>query len=149
MVLVEFGDYECPPCRNVYRVLESWLNKHQNIECRFHHFPLKFHPLARPAALASLMITAIHVEGIPSEMHQLLFTKNIREEDITDDFRHLGFTRFALRGVESTALQLLQDDLNLAKELKVAGTPTFFLILSASEAYQVTNLEDLLNSLES
>lgn len=53
LLLVEYGDLECPYCGSLYRdgVVANLREKYGNdLAYSFKHFPLEFHPLARQAA---------------------------------------------------------------------------------------------------
>lgn len=49
MTLVEFGDYQCPPCANLQPRIVQLLAAHEDkLRLQFRHFPLlKIHPLAK------------------------------------------------------------------------------------------------------
>jgi len=54
ITLIEFGDFECPSCRQLDLVLRDLLPKHPEIRLVFKHFPLtNIHPWAMTAAIAS------------------------------------------------------------------------------------------------
>src|SRR5712672_987508 len=55
VILVEYGDYECPHCGHAHAVLKA-VRKHFGKQLRFvyRHFPLtQIHPMAEPAAEAA------------------------------------------------------------------------------------------------
>ena len=54
ITLIEFGDFECPSCRQLDLILRDLLPKHPEIRLVFKHFPLtSIHPWAMTAAIAS------------------------------------------------------------------------------------------------
>jgi len=54
ITLIEFGDFECPSCRQLDLILRDLLPKHPEIRLVFKHFPLtNIHPWAMTAAIAS------------------------------------------------------------------------------------------------
>ena len=54
ITMIEFGDFECPSCRQLDLVLRDLLPKHPEIRLVFKHFPLtNIHPWAMTAAIAS------------------------------------------------------------------------------------------------
>jgi len=72
MTLVEYGDYECPACRQAFRVLRDVEDRFRG-ELRFvyRHFPLtEVHPLAMIAAEAA---EAAAAQGRFWAMHDTLF----------------------------------------------------------------------------
>jgi len=54
ITLVEFGDLECPSCRQLDGFLRAYLPEHPEVRLVFKHFPLtEVHPWAMTAALAA------------------------------------------------------------------------------------------------
>ncbi len=54
VTLVEFSDFECPFCQRFYPTLKAMEEKFgDQIRVVYKHFPLSFHPNARPLAIAS------------------------------------------------------------------------------------------------
>jgi protein-disulfide isomerase len=52
--IVEFMDFQCPPCRAAWPHLKSILKSHPLVGDRAVMFPLRMHPLAFDAAVASV-----------------------------------------------------------------------------------------------
>src|SRR5277367_4944961 len=74
LILVEYGDYECPHCGHAYSIIKR-VQKHFGKELAFvfRNFPLKeIHPNAESAA-ESAEFAAVH--GRFWEMHDRLFEK--------------------------------------------------------------------------
>jgi protein-disulfide isomerase len=54
VTLIEFGDLECPSCRQLDLILRDLLPKHPEVRLVFKHFPLtNIHPWAMTAAIAT------------------------------------------------------------------------------------------------
>lgn len=55
LVIVEYGDYQCPYCRAAYPIVKELVNEFKNeIKFVFRNFPLsEMHPYARIAAIAT------------------------------------------------------------------------------------------------
>ncbi len=54
VTIVEFSDFQCPYCARGATTVEQILEKYgDDVKVAFKHFPLDFHPWARPAAVAS------------------------------------------------------------------------------------------------
>ncbi len=54
VTIVEFSDFQCPYCSRGAETVEQILEKYPNdVKFVFKHFPLGFHPWAKPAAIAS------------------------------------------------------------------------------------------------
>lgn len=72
IVIVEYGDYQCPHCGAAYPILKEIVNKYgKEIKFVFRNFPLsQMHQFARPAALAA---EAADVQGKFWEMHDAIY----------------------------------------------------------------------------
>ena len=54
VTIVEFSDFQCPYCARGAETVEQLLEKYPNdVKFVFMHYPLGFHPWARPAAIAT------------------------------------------------------------------------------------------------
>lgn len=54
VTIVEFSDFQCPYCSRGANTVEQILEKYPNdVKFVFQHFPLNFHPWAKPAAIAA------------------------------------------------------------------------------------------------
>lgn len=72
LVIVEYGDYQCPYCRAAYPVLKELVSEFKNeIKFVFRNFPLsEMHPYARIAAIAT---EAANLQGKFWEMHDEIY----------------------------------------------------------------------------
>ncbi|MEZ0130575.1 DsbA family protein [Flavobacterium sp. LBUM151] len=72
IVIVEYGDYQCPYCGAAYPVLKEMMNKYGNqIQFVFRNFPLsEMHQYARPAAIVA---EAAALQGKFWEMHDAIY----------------------------------------------------------------------------
>ncbi len=54
VTIIEFSDFQCPYCSRAANTVEEILEKYPNdVKFVFQHFPLNFHPWAKPAAIAT------------------------------------------------------------------------------------------------
>ena len=54
VTIIEFSDFQCPYCSRAANTVEEILAKYPNdVKFVFQHFPLGFHPWAKPAAIAT------------------------------------------------------------------------------------------------
>ena len=54
ITIIEFSDFQCPYCSRGANTVEEILEKYPNeVKFVFKHFPLGFHPWAKPAAIAA------------------------------------------------------------------------------------------------
>ena len=71
VTLEEFGDFECPSCKNVATFLDKVVKEYQpSVRVIFRNFPLAMHQHSRDAALAA---EAAGLQGRFWEMHDMLF----------------------------------------------------------------------------
>ena len=82
LVIVEYGDYQCPYCGAAYPVLKELMNQFgSQIKFVFRNFPLsEMHEYARTAALAA---EAAALQGKFWEMHDSIFEN---QQDLSESF---------------------------------------------------------------
>ncbi len=68
--IVEYADFECTHCKLVGPVLEELVQAHPEVRVVYKHYPLPFHAMARPAAIAA---EAAARQNKFWEMHSALF----------------------------------------------------------------------------
>src|SRR5205823_13819114 len=134
VTLVEFGDFQCPPCANLSEPINQLeRDYHSRLRVAFRHFPLGNHPHAREAALAS---EAAGLQGRFWEMHDLLY----REQSVwskAPDVRvlfsayagmlGLNIDRFKKDMESEQAKARVKSDEQQALALGLATTPTIFI----------------------
>jgi NhaA family Na+:H+ antiporter len=130
VTLVEYGDYECPHCRQVNdirRELRSRIgDKYRYI---YRHFPItSAHTNAQMAAEAA---EAASAQGKFWEMHNLLF-KHQGELDKAHILQYaaeidLDLERFERELNEGAYTERVKEDFESGIESGVHGTPTFFI----------------------
>jgi protein-disulfide isomerase len=130
VVLVQYGDYECPFCRAAHPVIEDVRRQEgDNLAFVYRHFPIMtVHPHAEQAAEAA---EAAGDQGAFWKMHDRLYTGDegldsahliararALDLDIDRFVGDLDGRRFAPR---------IQEDLLSGLRSGVQGTPTFFV----------------------
>jgi protein-disulfide isomerase len=126
-----FNDYQCPYCSRFYPgardVVKALPTK---VKLVIKHFPLGFHPNAKPAAKAAL---AAGLQGKFYEMSDLIFQNAAALSD--DKYNELAkqaglnvdkFTK-DLKDKDADFEKKIQQDMALAQQSAVQGTPTYFL----------------------
>jgi protein-disulfide isomerase len=128
--LTEFGDFECPYCRDAAPAIARVLARLDGrVRLRFRHFPVTDrHPHAERAAEAA---EAAAAQGRFWEMHDLLFAhqRALEDDDLIRYAAELGLDadRFAddLHSGRLAPEVLAEREEGIA--LGVAGTPAFFI----------------------
>jgi protein-disulfide isomerase len=129
VTIVEFSDFQCPFCARVNATLEQLLRDYPNdVRILFRHNPLPFHDNAAPAAEAAV---AAEKQGKFWEMHDALFAHQTDLERPALELRavQLGLDLTAFRAALDThaGKARVDEDLALARQVGVRGTPTFFI----------------------
>jgi protein-disulfide isomerase len=153
VVLVEYGDFECPGCARFEPIIRQVIEKYgDKITFQFRNFPLtQIHQNAMAAHRAS---EAADKQGKYWEMHDVLFdnrTSWIAEAGVSTSQAVSIFEGYAQQlgldvekfkqDVSSSAVNdVIQADIKAGQDLRVTSTPTFFL--------DGTKLEDARDTLE-
>ncbi len=140
-LVVEFSDFQCPYCSRGAETMEKVVEKYgKDVKFIYMHFPLGFHPWAKPGAIAT--------ECAGTQKHEAFWTlhdayfKNVKELNVENimakskDFLKdsgLDMALFEKCAGDDTsaeykaALAIVDKQMEQAKELGVEGTPAFFL----------------------
>jgi protein-disulfide isomerase len=130
IVIVEYGDYQCPYCGAAYPILKEMMQKYgKQIKFVFRNFPLsEMHQYARPAAIVA---EAASLQGKFWEMHDAIYEN-----------QRLLSEPFLLELVEKLELDPHQFNVDIKKSELAAkvdsdfesgilsgvnGTPSFFV----------------------
>ncbi|HEY3222040.1 MAG TPA: DsbA family protein [Gemmatimonadales bacterium] len=130
LTLVEYGDFECPYCRQaVPSVKEVQSRLGDKLRFVFRHFPLtKIHMHAQHAAEAA---EAAGTQGAFWQMHDRLFERQfaLDDENLVEYARDLGLDAERVGGelAAGTWRERVRDDLLSGLKSGVNGTPTFFI----------------------
>ena len=148
VVLVEYGDYQCPHCRLVYhdiKALQEQLG--ERMVYIFRHLPITtVHPQAQMAAEAA---EAAAAQNKFWEMHDALFeADNLDRANILWLAADIGLDmdQFAYDLDNNVYADRVQEDFNSGIRSGVNGTPTFFV--NGSRYDGAWDLESLLESVE-
>lgn len=139
VVLVEYGDFQCPGCGSAHPIVKALSEKYQDqLAFVFRNFPLtSAHPNARAAAAAA---EAAGLQGKYWQMHNTLFENQDDWSSASTSERGGKFSNYAEQsGLNKSAFEAtLSDksaslnkkinfDIALGRKLNVSGTPTFYL----------------------
>jgi Na+/H+ antiporter NhaA len=130
VVLLEYGDFECPHCFGAEVGLDDLLREFgDDLAFVFRHLPLdQVHDHARLAAEAA---EAAHTQGRFWQMHDLLFAHqdSLEEADVISYARdlHLDVDRFTSELHDRHHALRVERDVVSADDSGAAGTPTFFV----------------------
>ena len=127
--VVEFSDFECPYCARAGEVVGEIKKKFgDRVRFSYRHFPLSFHPNAKPAAEHA---QCAQEQGKFWEMHDAIFA---RQRELGGDGLRVAATQAGLdlelldRCMESgRARQQVEQDMAKGAEIGVRGTPSFYI----------------------
>ncbi|MDY7089406.1 MAG: Na+/H+ antiporter NhaA [Actinomycetota bacterium] len=127
--LVQFGDYQCPYCRQAAPVIADLLTRHPDrLRYVWRHLPLDdIHPYARRAAQAA---EAAAAQGDFWTVHDwLLTTDDLDDEALAEIARSAGLdvSRFLVDLDTAVIAAQVEADVRSAHDSGADGTPTFFL----------------------
>ena len=134
VTLEEFGDFECPSCKNVATFLDQVIKEyHPHVREIFRNFPLAMHQHAREAALAA---EAAGLQGRFWEMHDMLFREQAVWSSATDaemlfdtyaETLGLDLNQFRKDLKSDKVRERIESDQARAKSLGVKVAPTLFI----------------------
>lgn len=137
VVLVEYGDFQCPGCGNAHPTVKKLSEKYKDqMAFVFRNFPLtNIHPNARAAAATA---EAAGLQGKYWEMHNMLFENqnswgSLNSTERTEFFKtfakslNLDGETFEADLVGERVNKKINYDRALASKSNVTSTPSFFL----------------------
>jgi len=130
ITLVEYGDFQCPYCREAYPIVKQ-VQEQLGARLRFvfRNFPLtRIHQHAEHAAEAA---EAAGAQRAFWQMHDRLFERQfaLEDENLVEYARELGLNAERLAGelAAGTHRDHVRDDFISGVKSGVNGTPTFFI----------------------
>ena len=141
IVLVEYGDYQCPHCGAAHPLIKRLLKEHsREFLFVFRNFPLQE---AHPAALmAALTAESSGLQGKFWEMHDLIFEHQdeLDESDMTPFVKalHLNQKKFSQDVQSADIFQKVESDFEGGVHSGVNGTPTFYINGNRLETYDAS-----------
>jgi protein-disulfide isomerase len=130
VILVEYGDYECPYCGAAYPIVKRvQARMGKRLAFVFRNFPLaNMHPHAPLAAEAA---EAAGSQGVFWEMHDMLYEHQdaLAKNDLIGYARQLGVggPKFAADLADHNFADRVREDFTSGVRSGVNGTPTFYI----------------------
>lgn len=129
VILVEYGDYECPQCGRAYWVVKQLVAElGDEIGFVFRNFPLAEHPRAETVAEA---LEAASGQGRFWDMHDWFYERQHQLElvDLEEHAEAIGLDveRWKNDWRQGTYRDRVREDIETGRESGVPGTPTFFI----------------------
>jgi protein-disulfide isomerase len=132
VTLVEFVDFQCPFCSRFHQPIAELRKEYgDKVNYIVKHYPLSFHPLARPASKAAF---AAGEQGKYAEMVDAILSDNsklISEDSLKEFAKAIGLNvdkwQKDLKEKDAQWEKYIEADMALAATIDVRGTPTMFL----------------------
>jgi protein-disulfide isomerase len=130
LVLVEYGDFECPQCALAHPIVKQIENTFgSRLRFVFRHFPLtNSHPHAQHAAEAAEWAATF---GVFWQMHDALYANGtaLADRQILDYAAELGLPTAELERAwaEHSFIPRVKEDFMSGIRSGVTGTPSFFI----------------------
>lgn len=135
VTIVEFSDYQCPHCRQLYTVMQVIEQKYPQVRVVYKDFPLAaIHPWATTAAVGARCAFAHSPEGFWA-VHDMIFEN---QDVISSENVYQKVIDFAVRaGLDKDAFKVclalpdakaaIQADVDEGKAVQISSTPTVFV----------------------
>ena len=132
VTIVEFGDYECPFCRDAVPHIEAILRDYDDVRFVYRHMPLPTHPNALPAARAA---ECAGQQGHFWEYHAVLYASSSWQyADPVFEFERIAAAvgvpdddAFALCVRSESPVPAIARDQAAAYDAGFNGTPSFLI----------------------
>ena len=132
VVMVEYGDYQCPYCGEAYPIIKKIQEKYgNNLRFVFRNFPLtQIHPRAE---FGAEMAEASAAQGKFWEMHDYIYEnqKSLNDEEVFLKYadKKLGLDKDKIHQsvAQHTFVPRIREDFMSGVRSGVNGTPTLFI----------------------
>lgn len=126
--VVEFSDFECPYCSRAADTLNQLKDKYagQPVQFVFRHFPLSFHPNARPAAEYA---QCAHEQEKFWPMHDAIFAaqRELSVDKLKELATQVGLDAAKLDECLAKVGPIVEGDVKTGGDAGVGGTPSFYI----------------------
>ncbi|WP_051868469.1 thioredoxin domain-containing protein [Vibrio sp. ER1A] len=151
VTVIEFLDYQCMYCHKAFPEFEKFINSHKNVRVVFKQLPI-MGEVSRYAALTALeayrqggsslflryhnaQFTALNDDG--KEYTAMLRTHKLTKRKVDEIAGLSGVVIKPEGNLNNAHRDILNNDLSLAKEISVKGTPTFIVLPTPSNKKKI------------
>lgn len=149
--IIAFSDFQCPFCKRGDDTIKALEKKYgKDLRYVFKHFPLGFHPEARPASKA---LWAAGEQGKFYEYHDKLWENQRELGDATylklAEELKLDIEKFNKDRNSDAAEEQIKEDVKAGEAIGIRGTPGFIVNgVKVLGAYPVEHFEKVINALD-
>ena len=135
VTVVEFSDFQCPHCRQLYTIMQSVEQKFPQVRVVYKDFPLtSIHPWSMSASLAGRCAFAQNpdsfwiVHDLIFDNQDLISTENVYEK-MVDFASRAGLDKDAFKACMASpeTRKGIEADLEEGKAIQISSTPTVFV----------------------
>ena len=137
ITIVEFSDFQCPYCSKAAQRMSDLREKYEGkVKLVYKHFPLSFHPFAKPAAEYFEAVALIDHEKA-RKFHDEIFYNFDNYARLQNEKEIKKALQKIIKKIDvdmkkteenlEQAKKIVQADMEEALKLKVGGTPSFFV----------------------
>jgi protein-disulfide isomerase len=146
-VIVEFFDYNCSYCKRVHNDLKKILSKSDDLKIIYKNFPILSEDSVKLAKYAIILSEIDNKKFI--DFHNFVISNKgqLKDKDLDKLFMKLNVVRDEVdkKLNDSSVLKILKNDIQLAQNLGLRGTPAF--IINNEIIFGYINYEDMLSKL--
>jgi len=148
VVIVEYGDYQCPACISSYTMIEQILKEYEGkVKLDYRHFPLPGHEFALKA---SIVAECAREQGKFWEMHAKLYESagKLDENSLNEYAKELGLDeeKYSDCFNHNKYIETVNEQKRQGIKDKISGTPTFFIngkkVVNLKNSKYLPNIED-------
>lgn len=143
--IAEFFDYQCPHCVDMAPAIDATIKGNPNVRMIYKEFPIRG-PVSDFAARAAL---AANKQGKYSQMHNGLLTSNkpLSNDVILAIAKSVGLDIVRLQKdmTDKSTDDQLKANIKLAQDLKLFGTPAFFITNTSTANSKITYVPGQMN----
>ena len=148
IIVTEFIDYNCGYCKKTLLTINKLLEKYKDVKVVFVDFPI----LSETSYSAAKAAVAASKQNAYFQFHSELLNnrKDINESyllELAKSF-NLDLIKFKKDMESDETKNLIDDNIKLARDLNIRGTPTFIIDkIIYPGAYSIEKLEEILNKI--
>ena len=145
IIVTEFIDYNCGYCKKTLQIINSLLDRNNNIKIIFIDFPI----LSETSYIAAKGALAAFEQGAYFEFHSKLLNGN---KKFSDDYivdlakdMNLDVSKFKKDMNSDLISKKLEKNIKFARDLNIRGTPSFIINKKVYPgAYKLDKLEEII-----